>query len=80
MQRNDFQRDSSQGDIAIASQRLEIIRNFALLDLNQSVLDLAEQLLQRSNLNFKAIFADWQKRQVANGRKLVSLQPKQSMR
>ncbi|WGV26848.1 hypothetical protein [Halotia branconii] len=48
--RSDFQlyssqavvKETSQGDAAIASQRLEIIRNLALLDLNQSVLDLAE--------------------------------------
>lgn len=38
----------------IASRRLEIIRNLALLDLNQSVLDLAEQFLERSSLPTKA--------------------------
>jgi hypothetical protein len=62
MRRNDFQlyssqavvKETSQGDAAIASQRLEIIRNLALLDLNQSVLDLAEQFLGRSNLPAKA--------------------------
>lgn len=40
--RNDFQlyssqavvRETSQGDVTIASQRLEIIRNLVLLDLN----------------------------------------------
>jgi hypothetical protein len=60
--RSDFQlyssqavvKETSQGDAAIASQRLEIIRNLALLDLNQSVLDLAEQFLGRSNLPAKA--------------------------
>lgn len=60
--RNDFQlyssqavvKETSQGDAAIASQRLEIIRNLAFLDLNQSVLDLAEQFLERSNLPAKA--------------------------
>lgn len=60
--RNDFQlyssqavvKETSQGDSVIASQRLEIIRNFALLDLNQSVLDLAEQFLRRSTLPAKA--------------------------
>lgn len=60
--RSDFQlyssqavvQETSQGDAAIASQRLEIVRNLALLDLNQSVLDLAEQFLGRSNLPPKA--------------------------
>jgi hypothetical protein len=47
-------KETSQGDAAIASQRLEILRNFSLLDLNQSVLDLAEQFLGRSNLPAKA--------------------------
>jgi hypothetical protein len=32
-------RETSQGDAAIASQRLEIIRNLTLLELNQSVMD-----------------------------------------
>jgi hypothetical protein len=60
--RNDFQlyssqavvKETSQGDAAVSSQRLEILRNFSLLDLNQSVLDLAEQFLGRSNLPAKA--------------------------
>jgi hypothetical protein len=60
--RNDFQlyssqavvKETSKGDAAIASQRLEIVRNLVLLDLNQSVLDLAEQFLSRSNLPAKA--------------------------
>ncbi len=60
--RSDFQlyssqavvKETSQGDAAIASQRLEIVRNLALLDLNQSVFDLAEQFLERSNLPPKA--------------------------
>ncbi len=60
--RSDFQlyssqavvKETSQGDAAIASQRIEVIRNFALLDLNQAVLDLAEQFLGRSNLPAKA--------------------------
>ena len=47
-------KETSQGDTAIASQRLEIINNLSLLDLNQSVLDLAEQFLKRSNLPAKA--------------------------
>jgi hypothetical protein len=60
--RSDFQlyssqavvKETSRGDAAIAHQRLEILRNFLLLDLNQSVLDLAEQFLKRSNLPAKA--------------------------
>ena len=47
-------KETSQGDAEIASQRLEIIRNLALLDLNQFVLDLAEQFLERSSLPAKA--------------------------
>lgn len=47
-------KETSQGDLEIASQRLEILSNFALLDLNQSVLELAEQFLERSNLPTKA--------------------------
>jgi hypothetical protein len=47
-------KETTQGDTAIASQRLEILRNLALLDLNPSVLELAEQFLERSNLPAKA--------------------------
>mgnify|MGYP000536587565 CR=1 FL=1 len=47
-------KETSQGDTQIATQRLEIIRDFELLDLNQSVLDLAEQFLERSSLPAKA--------------------------
>jgi len=47
-------KETSQGDVAIASQRLEILRDLALLELNQSVLDLAENFLGRSNLPAKA--------------------------
>lgn len=60
--RSDFQlytsqavvKEVSQGDAEIASRRLEILRDFSLLELNQSVLDLAEQFLGRSNLPSKA--------------------------
>ena len=60
--RSDFQlyssqavvRETSQVDDAIASQRLEILSNLSLLNLNQSVLNLAEQFLGRSNLPAKA--------------------------
>ena len=44
----------AKGDIAIASQRLEILRDFPLLALNQSVQGLAVQFLTRSNLPPKA--------------------------
>jgi hypothetical protein len=47
-------KEVSQGDAEIASRRLEILRDFSLLDLNQAVLDLAEQFLGRSNLPAKA--------------------------
>ncbi|MCE2719279.1 MAG: type II toxin-antitoxin system VapC family toxin [Dolichospermum sp.] len=60
--RSDFQlyssqavlKETTQGDAKIASQRLEIFSNLSLLNLNQSVLDLAEQFLGRSNLPAKA--------------------------
>jgi hypothetical protein len=35
----------AQGDAEIATQRLEILRDFPLLTLNQAVQDLAEQFL-----------------------------------
>jgi predicted nucleic acid-binding protein len=43
-----------QGDTEISAQRLDILRGFPLLELNQSVLELATQLLTRSNLPPKA--------------------------
>jgi hypothetical protein len=47
-------KEVSQGDTEIASQRLDILRDLPLLDLNQSVTDLAERFLERSNLPSKA--------------------------
>ena len=44
----------ARGDTAIASQRLEILRDFPLLALNQAVQGLATQFLTRSNLPQKA--------------------------
>ena len=44
----------AQGDGTIATQRLEILRDFPLLALNQDVQSLAAQLLARSNLPPKA--------------------------
>jgi predicted nucleic acid-binding protein len=44
----------SQGDLEIATQRLEILRDFPLLELNQNVQALAAQFLTRSNLPPKA--------------------------
>jgi hypothetical protein len=47
-------KETSQGDALISSERLKIVRHLPLLDLNQSVLDLAVQFLERSNLPTKA--------------------------
>jgi len=44
----------AQGDAAIAVQRLELLRDFPLLELNQAVQSLAVQFLSRSNLPPKA--------------------------
>lgn len=44
----------AQGDKEIATQRLEILRDFSLLTLNKSVQGLAAQFLTRSNLPPKA--------------------------
>jgi PIN domain len=44
----------AQGDAEIATQRLEILRDFPLLTLNQAVQDLAAQFLARSSLPPKA--------------------------
>lgn len=44
----------AQGDTAIAAQRLGILYNFPLLELNQSVQGLAARFLTRSNLPPKA--------------------------
>ena len=60
--RSDFQlyssqavvKETSQGDAQMASERLEIIRDLVLLDLDQSVFDLAERFLGRSSLPAKA--------------------------
>lgn len=40
----------AQGDSVIAAQRLEILRDFPLLALNQAVQDLVAQFLARSSL------------------------------
>jgi predicted nucleic acid-binding protein len=44
----------AQGDDAIAAQRLEMLRDFSLLSLNQDVQSLAAKFLLRSNLPPKA--------------------------
>jgi len=44
----------AQGDAEIATQRLDILRDFPLLELNQAVQVLAAQFLTRSNLPPKA--------------------------
>lgn len=46
--------EAAQGDTAIASQRLELLREFPLLELNQAVQGLAKRFLDRSNLPLKA--------------------------
>jgi predicted nucleic acid-binding protein len=60
--RNDFDlytsqavvKEVSQGDAEIAAQRLELLRNFNFLEINDAAINLAEQFLQRSNLPAKA--------------------------
>lgn len=47
-------REAAQGDAEVAARRLEIVRDLPFLDLNQFVLELAEQFLARSNLPQKA--------------------------
>ena len=44
----------AQGDAEIATQRLDILRDLPLLELNQAVQGLAAQFLTRSNLPPKA--------------------------
>ena len=44
----------ARGDAEIATQRLDIVRDFPLLELNQAVQGLAVQFLDRSNLPPKA--------------------------
>lgn len=46
--------EAAKGDAEIAAQSLEILRDFPLLALNQSVQELAAQLLARSSLPLKA--------------------------
>ena len=44
----------ARGDSAIAAQRLEILRGFPLLEVDQAVQNLAAQFLRQSNLPLKA--------------------------
>jgi hypothetical protein len=44
----------AQGDAEIATQRLDILRDFPLLELNEAVQGLSAQFLARSNLPPKA--------------------------
>lgn len=46
--------EATQGDVVIAAKRLEVLRNFPLLELNEAVQDLAAQFLTKSNLPPKA--------------------------
>jgi predicted nucleic acid-binding protein len=60
--RNDFDlytsqavvKEVSQGDAEIAAQRLELLRDFYFLEINDAAINLAEQFLRRSNLPAKA--------------------------
>jgi len=45
-------------------------------EILEEIHQIREEHAKSFNYNFKAIFADWQKKQAASGRKLVSLQPK----
>ena len=45
----------ARGDVEIAARRLEILRNFPLLDVNEAVQDLAAQFLAKSNRNRKLL-------------------------
>jgi hypothetical protein len=45
----------AQGDAEIAAQRLEILRDFPLLSLNEAVQNLAAQFLARSSLSHLAL-------------------------
>ncbi len=43
-----------RGDVEIATKRLEILRDFPLLEVNEAVQNLAAQFLTKSNLPLKA--------------------------
>jgi hypothetical protein len=45
-------------------------------EILEEIHQIREEHAKSFNYNFKAIFADWQKKQAASGSKLVSLQPK----
>ncbi|MBC6421953.1 MAG: type II toxin-antitoxin system VapC family toxin [Hormoscilla sp. SP5CHS1] len=47
-------REARQGDAEMAAKRLEVLRDFPLLELNKDVKDLAAQFQARSNLPSKA--------------------------
>ncbi|QSV54897.1 MAG: type II toxin-antitoxin system VapC family toxin [Dolichospermum sp. UKL201] len=42
------------GNIEIANKRLELLENFELLSINETVINLAEQFINKSNLPSKA--------------------------
>ena len=44
----------ARGDIEIANQRLNLLKDFPLLEINESVQNLAEKFLDQSNLPSKA--------------------------
>ncbi len=45
-------------------------------EILEEIHQIREEHAKSFNYDFKAIFADWQKKQAASGKKLVSLQPK----
>jgi len=45
-------------------------------EILEEIYQIREEHAKSFNYDFKAIFADWQKKQAASGRELVSLQPK----
>jgi len=45
-------------------------------EILEEIHQIREEHAKSFNYNFKAIFADWQRKQATNGRQLVSLQPK----
>lgn len=45
-------------------------------EILEEIHQIREEHAKSFNYDFKAIFADWQKKQALNGRQLISLQPK----
>jgi predicted nucleic acid-binding protein len=47
--------EASQGDPAIAAQRLNLLQSLIFLDLTEEAIELAQEFLQQSNLPPKAV-------------------------